>query len=138
MTEVIDIKIAGSLRRKKEMVKDIDIVIATNEPEIIIEDFLRFPPIAQVLAKGLTKVSVLLNMGIQLDLRVVKPESFYSTLQHFTGSKEHNTKLRSLALKMDYKLNEYGILKKDSEEIYYPKSEEDFYSKLGIPILSQN
>ena len=135
MTEVIDIKIAGSLRRKKEMVKDIDIVIATNEPEIIIEDFLRFPPIAQVLAKGLTKVSVLLNMGIQLDLRVVKPESFYSTLQHFTGSKEHNTKLRSLALKMDYKLNEYGILKKDSEEIYYPKSEEDFYSKLGIPYI---
>lgn len=100
MTEIEKIQIAGSVRRKKEMVKDIDIVIATESPDIIIRDFLRFPAITQVIAQGSTKVSVILNTGLQLDLRIVKPESFYSALQHFTGSKEHNTKLRSMALKI--------------------------------------
>ena len=77
-------------------------------------------------------------MGIQLDLRVVKPESFYSTLQHFTGSKEHNTKLRSLALKMDYKLNEYGILKKTAKKFITLKVKKIFIVNWEYPILSQN
>jgi len=83
----------------------------------------------------MTKVSVVLNMGIQLDLRLVKPHEFYSALQHFTGSKEHNTKLRSLALEKGYKLNEYGIFVKEGEGAFYPKSEEELYSKLGMPYI---
>ncbi len=135
MKEITTIELAGSLRRKKEMVKDIDVVVATKDPEIIINDFLKFPAIAQILARGLTKVSVMLNMGLQMDLRVVEPHAFYSALQHFTGSKEHNTKLRSLALKMGYKLNEYGIFKKEGQEAFYPQSEEEFYGKLGMPYI---
>ena len=135
MKEITNIGLGGSLRRKREMVKDIDIVVATESPEIIINDFLKFPAISQVLVQGLTKVSVMLNMGLQMDLRVVKPHEFYSALQHFTGSKEHNTKLRSIALKMGYKLNEYGIFEKEGEGAFYPQSEEEFYEKLGMPYI---
>ncbi len=102
MKEVSKVAIAGSLRRRKEMVKDIDIVVATEAAETLVENFLKLPIISRVLAEGLSKVSVVLNAGIQVDLRLVKPQEFYSALQHFTGSKEHNTKLRSLALKMGY------------------------------------
>ena len=112
MKEVTNIGLGGSVRRKKEMVKDLDIVVATESPEIIIKDFLKYPAITRVLAQGTTKVSVMLNIGLQMDLRVVKPHEFYSALQHFTGSKEHNTKLRGFALKMGYKLNEYGIFER--------------------------
>jgi DNA polymerase (family 10) len=87
------------------------------------------------LAEGLSKVSVVLNAGIQVDLRLVKPQEFYSALQHFTGSKEHNTKLRSLALKMGYKLNEYGIFEKEGDGVFCPKSETELYSKLDMPYI---
>lgn len=135
MREIEKIEICGSLRRKKEMVKDIDILVATQSPDVVIKDFLRFPGINQVLAKGSTKVSVMLNTGIQLDLRVVEPKSFYSALQHFTGSKEHNTKLRSMAIKMGFRLNEYGIFEKDGDGVFLPNSEEEFYGKLGMPYI---
>ena len=135
MNEVSHISIAGSLRRKKEMVKDIDILVATEKPDIVVKDFLKLPMISRVLAQGQTKVSVMLNMGIQMDLRLVKPQEFHSALQHFTGSKEHNTKLRSLALKMGYKLNEYGFFEKDGVEVFRPKSEEELYAKLSMPYI---
>lgn len=135
MNEVSHISIAGSLRRKKEMVKDIDILVATEKPDIVVKDFLKLPMISEVKAEGPTKVSVMLNMGIQMDLRLVKPQEFHSALQHFTGSKEHNTKLRSLALKMGYKLNEYGFFEKDGEGVFRPKSEEELYAKLGMPYI---
>lgn len=77
----------------------------------------------------------MLNMGLQLDLRIVKPHEFYSALQHFTGSKEHNTELRSLALKQGYKLNEYGIFDKKNGEGFYPKDEQEVYRKLGVPYI---
>ncbi|HHV17384.1 MAG TPA: DNA polymerase/3'-5' exonuclease PolX [Thermoanaerobacterales bacterium] len=135
MKEVTNIGLGGSVRRKKEMVKDLDIVVATESPEIIIKDFLKYPAITRVLAQGTTKVSVMLNIGLQMDLRVVKPHEFYSALQHFTGSKEHNTKLRGFALKMGYKLNEYGIFEKDGGRAFYPESEEEFYRKLGMSYI---
>lgn len=135
MNEVSHISIAGSLRRKKEMVKDIDILVATKKPDIVVKDFLKLPIISEVKAEGPTKVSVMLNMGIQMDLRLVKPQEFHSALQHFTGSKEHNTKLRSLALKMGYKLNEYGFFEKDGKGVFRPKSEEELYAKLGMPYI---
>lgn len=135
MKEVSKVAIAGSLRRRKEMVKDIDIVVATEAAETLVENFLKLPIISRVLAEGLSKVSVVLNAGIQVDLRLVKPQKFYSALQHFTGSKEHNTKLRSLALKMGYKLNEYGIFEKEGDGVFCPKSETELYSKLDMPYI---
>lgn len=135
MKEITNIGIAGSLRRKKEMVKDIDIVVATESPDTVIRDFLKLPIISQVIAQGLTKVSVMLNMGLQMDLRIVKPHEFYSALQHFTGSKEHNAKLRGIALKMGYKLNEYGIFEKEGEGVFWPKSEEELYGKFSMPYI---
>jgi len=135
MKGVTDVSIAGSLRRKRETVKDIDIVVATDTPEAVVEEFLKLPIVSQVIAQGLTKVSVTLNMGLQMDLRLVKPQEFHSALQHFTGSKEHNAKLRSIALKMGYKLNEYGLFEKDGEGVFLPKSEEELYSKLGMPYI---
>ena len=135
MKEVSKVAIAGSLRRRKEMVKDRDIVVATEAAETLVENFLKLPIISRVLAEGLSKVSVVLNAGIQVDLRLVKPQEFYSALQHFTGSKEHNTKLRSLALKMGYKLNEYGIFEKEGDGVFCPKSETELYSKLDMPYI---
>ena len=108
---------------------------STDTPEAVVEEFLKLPIVSQVIAQGLTKVSVTLNMGLQMDLRLVKPQEFHSALQHFTGSKEHNAKLRSIALKMGYKLNEYGLFEKDGEGVFLPKSEEELYSKLGMPYI---
>jgi len=135
MKEVSKVAIAGSLRRRKEMVKDIDIVVATEAAETLVENFLKLPIISRVLAEGLSKVSVVLNAGIQVDLRLVKPQEFYSALQNCNGSKEHNTKLRSLALKMGYKLNEYGIFEKEGDGVFCPKSETELYSKLDMPYI---
>lgn len=135
MHEVKRIAVAGSLRRKKEMVRDIDILVGTEDAESIIRDFLRFPGISDIIAQGPTKVSVMLNLGLQMDLRVVAPSSFYSALQYFTGSKEHNAKLRGLALKQGYKLNEYGIFSKDGKEAFYPESEQELYHRLGLPYI---
>ncbi|HHY42912.1 MAG TPA: DNA polymerase/3'-5' exonuclease PolX [Thermoanaerobacterales bacterium] len=133
--EITNIGIAGSLRRKKDTVKDIDIVVAAKKPDALAKDLLKLPIISEVIAQGPTKISVMLNMGIQLDLRVVKPHEFYSAMQHFTGSKEHNAKLRSIALKNGYTLNEYGIFEKESGEVFCPKSEEELYSKFGMPYI---
>ncbi|AEE90867.1 DNA polymerase/3'-5' exonuclease PolX [Includes: DNA polymerase type-X; 3'-5' exodeoxyribonuclease] [Tepidanaerobacter acetatoxydans Re1] len=135
MTEVTNVEISGSLRRKKEMVKDIDIVIATESPEAILKDFLRLPYIAEVLDQDLNKVSVMLNMGIKLDLSAVKTKAFCAALQCFTGSKEHNTKLQNIATNMGYELNEHGILKKENKKVFYPKSEKEVYEKLGMPYI---
>src|SRR5690606_25413138 len=104
---VLQAKIAGSLRRYKEVVKDIDLVAASTESRVVMDYFIKMPIVAEVISNGLTKTSVLLNTGNQIDLRVVKPEEFPYALQHFTGSKEHNTALRHWAKKLGFKLNEY-------------------------------
>lgn len=128
-------QIAGSLRRKKEMVGDIDLLVVSNSHQQVTESFLKFPEIREVITKGSTKTSVILELGIQVDLRVVKPESFSAALLHFTGSKEHNTKLRSLALRKGLRLNEYGIINLDDGEIIYPQSEKEIYKELGMPYI---
>jgi len=93
------IDIAGSLRRKKETIGDLDILISSEFPDEVMDYFVNFSNVQQMLLKGSTKTSVLLNDGIQVDLRVVKKESYGSALQYFTGSKEHNVKMRSIAIK---------------------------------------
>jgi len=108
---LIDISLAGSIRRCKEVVKDIDMVASSNNPGELTRYMAELSQVMNVLALGETKVSVKLNMGINLDLRVVKPQEYPYALHHFTGSKEHNTAMRHRAKTMDLKMNEYGIFR---------------------------
>lgn len=101
--------IAGSLRRRNETVKDIDLVAESNQPEALMEFFIHLSLVEEVLAHGPTKSSVILQPGIQADLRVVEAGLFPYALHHFTGSREHHTALRARAKHLGYKINEYGL-----------------------------
>lgn len=128
--DIFRVEIGGSLRRLKETVKDIDLVAASEHPENLIRNFTRYPGIRQVVAGGPTKASVILESGLACDLRAVAPQEFAHTLQHFTGSKEHNTALRHRAKALGYKVNEYGLFRGDTPE--YCETEEEIYQKLGL------
>lgn len=130
LKEVKNINAAGSLRRMKETVKDIDILISSEKPEKIMDRFVSLPDVEDVLAKGETKSSIVTKDGVQVDVRVVGPSSYGAALMYFTGSKEHNIKLRQLAIKNGLKLNEYGIFKKDKKLV--GRTEEEMYEKLGL------
>ncbi|MGC8786042.1 MAG: DNA polymerase/3'-5' exonuclease PolX [Anaerolineae bacterium] len=121
----------GSLRRMKDTVGDIDLLAAYEKPEQATAAFVRLPQVAEILSHGPTRASVILHNGLQVDIRALKPERYGSLLQYFTGSKEHNVKLRSLALSKGLSLSEYGF-KRDEQEILCPK-EEDVYHALGLP-----
>ncbi|MCS7285563.1 MAG: DNA polymerase/3'-5' exonuclease PolX [Anaerolineae bacterium] len=131
---------AGSLRRMKATIGDIDILASSYRPEEVIETFTRLPHVAEVSMKGPTKSTVFLHNGLQVDLRVLPPERYGSLLQYFTGSKEHNVALRGIALEMGLSLSEYGF-KRGEEEILCPE-EEDVYRILGLewipPELREN
>ena len=129
------INIAGSLRRMKETIGDVDILASSNHPNIVMEYFIKYPNVDRVLLKGSTKTSVILHDNLQVDLRVVKKESFGSALQYFTGSKEHNVAMRSLAIKKGFKLNEYGLFDKETETYIAGKTEEEIYNKLGLDYI---
>jgi len=128
-----DISVAGSLRRRKEIVKDIDLVATSKNPEKLMEKFINLENVASVTGHGETKSSVVLKNNIAVDLRVVSTKEFASALCHFTGSKEHNTVLRSLAIKKGLKLNEYGLFK--GEKALNVKSEADLYQHLGLAFI---
>lgn len=130
--------LAGSLRRAKEVVKDIDLVAATQagagtDREKVIEFFAGLPQVKEVLSKGDTMASVRLAEGIQADLRVVEAAEFPYALHHFTGSREHNTAMRHLAKERGYKLNEYGLWA--GEEILPCRSEEELFLALGLAYI---
>jgi len=128
----VDIAPAGSLRRGRADIGDCDVLVATDDPIPVMESFVKMPGVAQVLAKGDTKASVFTG-GLQVDLRAVPVESWGAALQYFTGSKAHNIKLRELAIKKGYKLNEYGLFKIDTDEKVAGRTEEEIYSALGLP-----
>ena len=130
LPETKKISIAGSTRRKKETIGDVDILVASNKPEKINDFFVKLPGIEKVWAKGPTKSSVHLGQGFDVDLRVVKEESFGSALQYFTGSKEHNIATRRLAIAKGLKLNEYGVFKGENQ--IAGKTEEDVYKAIGM------
>jgi len=134
------ISLAGSIRRRKETIGDVDILAVADEPEYVMDLFTGLKRVEKVLAKGKTKSSVRLYGGIQVDLRIVEEESFGSALQYFTGSKEHNIEVRKIAIKHGYKLNEYGLFK--GEEKIAGKDEEEVYKALGMqwipPELREN
>lgn len=133
----------GSLRRKAATVGDIDIVVATNSPQKVIDHFVNFKDKKKVLEKGERKASLLLKNGEQIDLRVQEKASFGSLLQHFTGSKQHNIHLREIAMKRDLSLSEYGVRKlktqksnvkttSQNSKLIKFKDEESFYRNLGM------
>jgi len=110
---LIEIEVAGSIRRRKETVHDIDIVSSCSAGNDIMERFTALPERAEILMKGPTRSSIVLKNGMQVDLRVVPREAYGAALHHFTGSRAHNIALRKLALKRGLKINEYGIFKED-------------------------
>ena len=123
------ISVCGSTRRMKETVGDIDILATGNNLEII-EAFVNLPNVKEVLWKGTKKATVIVEEGEQVDLRVTEPDSYGAALQYFTGSKAHNIHLRTICLKLGYKLNEYGLFKGD--EKIAGRTEEEIYSALGM------
>ncbi len=122
---------AGSLRRGREIVGDLDLLVTGRNLAPLAEYFLRFPGIAQVLAKGEDKVSVKLESDMQVDVRLLDPESYGAALQYFTGSKEHNVALRDRAKRRGWKLSEYGLFRED--KVIASRTEEEIYEKLGLP-----
>jgi DNA polymerase (family 10) len=125
--------LAGSLRRRRETIKDIDILVSAAEPAAVMDLFTALPRVDNIVAKGDTKSSVVLKSGINADLRVVSEEEFPFAANYFTGSKEHNTELRARAKKMGFKLNEYGLF--EGETLIPCKDEEDIYRKLGLDYI---
>jgi DNA polymerase (family 10) len=134
-TQLQNIDVAGSLRRMKETIGDIDILISSKDPGPVMDYFIAYPMVARVLAKGSTKTSVLLKDNLQVDLRVVEDKSYGAALQYFTGSKDHNVTLRSLAIKKGFKLNEYGLFDKDTEKFIAGRTEAEIYKKIGFPYI---
>lgn len=122
---------AGSLRRMRETIGDIDILTMAEDGEQVIKAFTKLSLIKEVLAAGETKGSVILENGMQVDLRVVEPDSYGAALQYFTGSKAHNIKLRTIALEKGLKINEYGVFR-GSKKIA-GESEEEIYKTLELP-----
>lgn len=123
------ISVCGSTRRMKETVGDIDILATGNNIEII-DAFVNLPNVKEVLWKGTKKATVIVEEGEQVDLRVIEPDSYGAALQYFTGSKAHNIHLRTICLKLGYKLNEYGLFKGD--EKIAGRTEEEIYKALGM------
>ena len=121
----------GSLRRMKDTVGDIDLLVACAQPEKATEAFVHLDQVEEIVSQGPTRASVVLRNGLQVDLRALEPERYGSLLQYFTGSKEHNVALRAQAQRMDLSLSEYGF-KRGEEEILCPQ-EEDVYSSLSLP-----
>lgn len=122
--------VAGSVRRMKETIGDIDILVISSKPEKVMDRFLKLPFITHVYGKGPTKTNVRLKNGLDADLRVVPKQSFGAALNYFTGSKEHNVALRELSIKKGWKLNEYGLFK--GKKMIAGRSEEELYEKLGL------
>jgi len=134
-SSIVDLAPAGSLRRGKETVGDLDILCTARDGSKVVECFTKLPQVERVLAAGGSKAMVWLKAGIQCDLRVVPPESFGAALQYFTGSKEHNVTLREHALKAGYSINEYGLFRRSSKKPVCGKTEREIYEKLGFELI---
>ena len=122
---------AGSLRRGRETVGDLDLLVIGSDHASIAEHFVKHPRVAQILGKGEDKVSVKLDNDLQVDVRLLEPKSYGAALMYFTGSKEHNVALRDRAKKKGWKLSEYGLF--ENEKVLASRTEEEVYDKLGLP-----
>src|SRR5947209_4873093 len=143
--DALQVDVAGSYRRRREIVRDIDFVVATKKPAAITESFIKHPSVESVIAQGPTKTSVRLHSGIQCDLRVVSTPEYPFALNYFTGSKEHNIEMRSRALQRGWTLNEYRLAKLPADPkakkkivpVKIPKvnEEADLYRALGLDFV---
>ncbi len=134
-SEVLAGDLAGSIRRRKETIGDIDVLVSATDATAVTEAFTELPDVAEVVAHGGTKASVRNSDGLQVDLRVVSPESFGAALQYFTGSKEHNVRLRERAQKRGLKVNEYGVFRIKDDRKLAGEDEEGVYRALGLPLI---
>ncbi|MFQ3675475.1 MAG: DNA polymerase/3'-5' exonuclease PolX [Endomicrobiia bacterium] len=142
--DILNLDICGSFRRKKEVVGDLDILCCTKKGKesSVIKKFIEMTNIKKILAQGETKASVIIEKDFQVDLRVVLEESYGSSLQYFTGSKEHNIKLREYALQRGYSISEYGVFNAKNKKYVCGKKEQEIYKILGleyiVPELREN
>ncbi|KAF5075882.1 MAG: DNA polymerase/3'-5' exonuclease PolX [Methanoculleus horonobensis] len=142
LPSVRQVSLAGSIRRRKETIGDVDILATSARPEEVMEVFATLPGVERVLVRGTTKTSVVLSTGIQVDLRVVEDEHFGAALQYFTGSKEHNIVMRKLAIARNWRLNEYGLVDLATGGAVAGEDEAGIYRALGLawiePELREN
>jgi DNA polymerase (family 10) len=133
LKEVEQISPAGSVRRRKDTIGDVDILVTAKNPKKVMDFFLSFPEIVKVWGKGSTKSSVRLRQGFDVDLRVLKKKSYGSALQYFTGSKEHNIAVRRIAMQKGLKLSEYGLFK--GSRMIAGGTEQSIYKALGMDYI---
>jgi DNA polymerase (family X) len=126
---------AGSVRRRRETFRDLDIIATSTDAPALIDYFTKLRWVADVVAKGDTKATVISNDGLRFDLRVVPPESYGNLLQHFTGSKEHNVALREDAVRRGFSVSEYGITTTETGEVFSAEDEEAVYAHLGYAYI---
>jgi DNA polymerase (family X) len=126
---------AGSARRRRETFRDLDVIATATDPPALIEAFTSRDNVADVIAKGETKATVLTNEGLRLDLRVVPPESYGNLLQHFTGSKEHNVALREDAVRRGFSVSEYSVTNTETGEEFTAADEDELYAYLGYAYI---
>lgn len=124
---------AGSLRRSRETIGDVDVLATAEDSAPLMAAFAGLPKVAEVIARGETKTSIRTREGVQVDLRVVPPESWGAALQYFTGSKAHNVRTREIAVRAGLKLSEYGLFSADTGELVVSATEEEVYERLGLP-----
>jgi DNA polymerase (family 10) len=136
LPEVRQVTYAGSLRRMRDTIGDVDLLVASDDPTPVMAAFCSLPLVADVLAHGTTKSSVLTTKGIQVDVRVVSPIAWGAALQYFTGSKAHNVRLRAIAMKKGLKLSEYGLFRTKTNRRLATETEADVYERLGLPWIA--
>jgi DNA polymerase (family 10) len=127
---ITNLEVAGSYRRRRETIGDLDVLVTTTDPRAVIERFVGYPEVAKITSRGDTRVTVQLRGGLQVDLRVVEPAAYGAALLYFTGSKAHNVELRQIAQDRRFKLNEYGLYR--GTRRIAGKTEADVYAKLGL------
>jgi len=127
------IRIAGSYRRRKEMVGDLDILAVCGKETGLMDHFVAYEDVAKIISKGKTKSSILLRTGLQVDLRVIQPESYGAALLYFTGSKDHNIAVRKIGIGKNLKISEYGVFKGDKQ--IAGKTEGEVYKTVGLPFI---
>ena len=131
--EVKDINLGGSIRRMKETIGDVDILVSSTKAKKVSDAFVKLPEVQNVLSEGVTKSSVMTKDGFQMDLRVVSPVSYGAALHYFTGSKAHNIRIRSMGIDRGLKINEYGVFK--VKKSIAGKTEEEVFKSVGLPFI---
>ncbi|MGZ6727839.1 MAG: DNA polymerase/3'-5' exonuclease PolX [Gaiellaceae bacterium] len=126
---------AGSARRRRETVRDLDIIATASDPKALIDYFTKLTWVSEIAAKGPTKATVVSHEGFRFDLRVVPPECYGNLLQHFTGSKNHNVAMREEAVRRGLSISEYGVTEVESGEVFTAATEEELYEHLGYAYI---